>query len=159
MARTTDTRRATYTDQAPQLRYVRTLACDADHLWRLVTKPDHLSSWLGPTVLSDTQYGGFMVVTPARAEQTGIVTICDPPHYFRAAFDDPPHPASTVLVDVVPGQDGTHLIMTHGGIHHSLLAQYDTLWTGALDRLEQVVDGRIPAPPAGYLPKSAGGAD
>lgn len=143
MARTTDSRRATRTDQAPQLKYVRTYDCAADHLWRLVTRPEHLSSWLGPTVLSDTQYGGFMVVTPAQTEQTGMVTICEPPHYFRAAFDDPPHPASTVLVDVVPGQVGTHLILTHGGIRRSLLRQYDTLWTGALDRLGQVMEGKL----------------
>ncbi|WP_329000041.1 SRPBCC domain-containing protein [Kribbella sp. NBC_00709] len=141
MART-DTGRATRTDQAPQLRYVRTLGCDADQLWRLITKPEHLSSWLGPTVLSDTQYGGFMVVTRARAEQTGIVTICEPRHYFQAALDDPEHPASTVLVDVVPGHDGTYLILTHGGIHHTQLAQYNTLWTSALKRLEQVVEGK-----------------
>ncbi|WP_238155653.1 SRPBCC family protein [Kribbella soli] len=132
-------RRATHADQAPQLRYVRTFGCDADLLWRLITRPEQLSSWLGPTVLSKTQYGGFMVVTRAPAEQTGIVTICDPPHYFRAAFDDPPHPASTVLVDVVPGQDGTYLILTHGGIRDSLLAQYDRLWMRALDRLGRVI--------------------
>ncbi|TDW95010.1 uncharacterized protein YndB with AHSA1/START domain [Kribbella pratensis] len=157
MARTTETR-ATRTDRAPQLRYVRTFGCDADRLWRLITRAEHLSSWLGPTVLSDTQYGGFMVATQARAEQTGIVTACEPPHYFRAAFDDPPHPTSTVLVDVVPGHDETHLILTHGGIRHSLLAQFDTLWMGALDRLRQVVEGRAPATAPRYLPKSAGGA-
>jgi uncharacterized protein YndB with AHSA1/START domain len=121
------------------LRYVRTFGCDADRLWRLITQPELLSSWLGQTVLSDTQYGGFMFVTPRQAEQTGIVTVCEPPHYFRAAFDDPPHPASIVLVDVVPGQDETHLILTHGGIRHSLLGRYDTLWIDALDRLQQVV--------------------
>lgn len=142
MARTTETR-ATRTSGAPQLRYVRTFGCDADLLWRLITRPEQLSSWLGPTVLSDTQYGGFIVVTRASAEHTGIVTVCEPPHYFRAAFDDPPHPASTVLVDVVPGQDETHLILTHGGIRDRLLAHYDTLWMGALNRLGQVVQGKI----------------
>ena len=110
-------------------------------MWGLISKPELLSSWLGPTVLSDTQYGGFMVVTRAPAEQTGIVTVCEPPHYFRAAFDDPPHPASTVLVDVVPGQDETHLILTHGGIRQTLLSQYNKLWTSALNRLGRVVEG------------------
>lgn len=112
-------------------------------MWGLISKPELLSSWLGPTVLSDTQYGGFMVVTRAPAEQTGIVTVCEPPHYFRAAFDDPPHPASTVLVDVVPGQDETHLILTHGGIRQTLLSQYNKLWTSALNRLGRVVEGDI----------------
>lgn len=131
-------------------------------MWRLITRAEHLSSWLGPTVLSDTQYGGFVIATqvPAEqpAEQTGIVTACEPPHYFRAAFEDPPHPASTVLVDVVPGHGETHLILTHGGIRQSLLAQFDTLWTGALDRLREVVEGRASAIAPRFLPKSAGGA-
>lgn len=148
MARTPQTR-ATRTDRAPQLRYVRTFGCAADRLWKLITAPEQLSGWLGPTVLSDTQYGGFMVVAGPRVEQTGIVTVCEPPHYFRAAFDDPPHPASTVLVDVIPGQNETHLILTHGGIRHSLLAEYDALWTGAFDRLAQVADVRWRAEPRG----------
>jgi len=117
-------------------------------LWSLITRPELLSRWLGPTVLSDTQYGGFRVVTRAQAEQTGTVTVCEPPHYYRAAFDDPPYPASTVLVDVVPGQDETHLILTHGGIRQILLARYNKLWTDALNRLGRVVEDGLnrPAP-------------
>ncbi|WUJ67975.1 SRPBCC domain-containing protein [Kribbella soli] len=119
------------------------LGCEAERLWKLITRPENLSRWLGPTVMSDTQYGGFVVVTPARTEQTGSVTTCEPPHYFQAALDQPPHRASTVLVDVVPGRGGAHLILTHAGIHDTLLAKYDKLWTAALDRLRQLVEGQM----------------
>jgi hypothetical protein len=100
-----------------------------------------LSSWLGPTTLSDTQYGGFTIVTAAHVQHTGMVTTCAPPHYFQAAFNDPPHHPSTVLVDVVPAEGGSHLILTHGGIHQGMLHTYDVLWTEALDRLEKTVGG------------------
>jgi uncharacterized protein YndB with AHSA1/START domain len=139
MARISQERRAPRTSRAPQLRYVRTLDCDADRLWKLITRPELLSSWLGPTVLSDTQYGGFTVVTSPHVQHTGLVTICEPPHYFEAAFNDPPHHPSTVLVDVVPAQGFAHLILTHGGIHQGLVHTYDTIWTDALSRLEQLV--------------------
>ena len=151
--------RTTYaevTRRAPQLRYVRTLTCGADRLWDLITKPELLSGWLGATLLSNRQYGGFLVATGPQTQQTGIVTTCEPPHYFQAAFDDPPHPPATVLVDVVPARRGSHLILTQGGIHHSRLEHYDTFWRTALDRLEQAVEGRTPVTPVPRRPESAG---
>ncbi|WP_427892299.1 SRPBCC domain-containing protein [Kribbella sp. GL6] len=155
MARTT--RHAERTAQAPQLRYVRTLICDPDRLWNLITRPELLSSWLGPTVLSDTQYGGFVVETGARTQLTGIVTTCDPPHYFQANFNDTPHGPSTILVDVVPARTGAHLILTHGGICAGRIHHYDLFWTNALDRLTQAAAGNAPLPAVTYLPTSAGG--
>ncbi|MFD3406540.1 SRPBCC domain-containing protein [Kribbella sp. NPDC058693] len=140
MAQTTHVGPAT---RAPQLRYVRTLNCAADRLWNLITTPDLLSGWLGSTVLSDTQYGGFLVATGPRTQQTGIVTTCEPPHYFQAAFNDPPHHPTTVLVDVVPAQDGSHLILTQAGIHAGRVADYDTFWTAALDRLERAASDQV----------------
>nr|WP_167210209.1 SRPBCC domain-containing protein [Kribbella shirazensis] len=137
MARTTDAQRTTRTNRAPQLRYVRTFDCDAGRLWKLITRPELLSTWLGPAVLSDTQRGAFTVATGPRTQETGIVTTCEPPHYFQAAFDDPPHRSSTVLVDVVPALRGAHLILTHGGIRHGLIHHYDLFWTAALGRLRQ----------------------
>jgi hypothetical protein len=69
------------------------------------------------------------------------VTICEPPHYFQVAFDEPPHQPSTVLVDVIPADGDAHLILTHAGIHHGLLHTYDLLWTASLSRLGQRVAG------------------
>jgi uncharacterized protein YndB with AHSA1/START domain len=143
MARTTH---AEKTSRAPQLRYVRTLVCGAERLWKLITRPELLSSWLGPTLLSDTQYGGFVVVTGPETQETGIVTTCEPPHYFRADFNDPYHRPSTVLVDVVPAKRGAHLILTHGGISPGHLHHYDLFWTTALDRLVQAAAGNAPLP-------------
>jgi uncharacterized protein YndB with AHSA1/START domain len=139
MAHISQNRRAPRTARAPQLRYVRTVECDADRLWKLITLPELLSDWLGPTVLSDTQYGGFTIATGTDVQHTGIVTTCAPPHYFQAAFNNPPHHPSTVLVDVVPADRGAHLILTHGGIHQGMLHSYDVLWTEALARLEHTV--------------------
>ncbi|HWD78781.1 MAG TPA: SRPBCC domain-containing protein, partial [Kribbella sp.] len=117
------------TSRAPQLRYVRTLVCAADRLWNLITRPELLSSWFGPTQLSDSQYGGFAIETGPDTQETGLVVTCEPPHYFQAEFNDPAHRASTVLVDVVPARRGAHLILTHGGIPAGRLHHYDLLWT------------------------------
>jgi uncharacterized protein YndB with AHSA1/START domain len=106
-------------------------------LWDLITTPELLSSWLGVTLLSDTQYGGFVVTTGPQTQETGIVTTCEPPHYFQAAFNDPPHRPTTVLVDVVPAQRGSHLIVTQGGISAARLHHHDIFWTTALDHLEE----------------------
>lgn len=125
--------------QAPQLRYVRTLICDSDRLWRLITGPELISSWLGPTLLSDTQHGGFLVVTGPHTQETGTVTTCDPPHYFQASVNAGSHRPSTMLVDVVPARSGSHLILTHGGIVTGSLHHYDLFWTTALDRLVQAI--------------------
>jgi hypothetical protein len=103
--------------------------------------PDLLSSWLGSTLLSDTEYGGFLVMTGPHEQHTGIVTACEPPHYFQASVDDPPHSATTVLLDVVPARRGAHLILTHGGIHHSRLRHFDNLWRTALEQLDREVRG------------------
>ncbi|HET6743153.1 MAG TPA: SRPBCC domain-containing protein [Kribbella sp.] len=138
MAQTTH---AVRTPRAPQLRYVRTLICDADRLWDLITKPDLVSDWLGRTLLSDTEYGGFVVTTGAHTQQMGLVTTCEPPHYFHATFNDPPHNPTTVLVDVVPARHGAHLILTQAGIHHARLAHYDHFWTTALDKLTRSMGG------------------
>jgi uncharacterized protein YndB with AHSA1/START domain len=138
MAHISQERRAPRTSRAPQLRYVRTLECDADRLWKLITRPELLSSWLGPTALGDTRYGGFTIMAGPHGRHTGIVTTCVAPHYFQAAFSDPPHYPSTVLVDVVPADGCTHLILTHGGIHNGLVHSYDLLWTDSLSRLVQV---------------------
>ncbi|GAA3100311.1 uncharacterized protein YndB with AHSA1/START domain [Kribbella aluminosa] len=154
MAHTTHPER---TARAPQLRYVRTLNCDADRLWNLITRPELLSSWLGATLLSDTQYGGFLVAIAHHAQQTGIVTTCEPPHYFQADFNDPPHRPSTVLVDVVPARSGSHLILTQGGISAGRLHHYDIFWTTALERLVHAAAGHAPLPAVTHLPTSAGG--
>ncbi|GAA1566514.1 MULTISPECIES: SRPBCC domain-containing protein [Kribbella] len=145
------------TVRAPQLRYVRTLICDADRLWNLITRPELLGSWLGSTQLSDTQYGGFLVATGPQEHETGLVTTCDPPHYFQADFDNPPHGPSTVLVDVVPARTGSHLILTHGGISPGRVHHYDVFWTRALDRLTQAAAGNAPLSKGTQLPTSAGG--
>lgn len=106
-------------------------------MWKLITRPELLGTWLGPTALSDTEHGGFTIVTGPQTQETGIVTTCEPPHYFQAAFDNPPHHPSTVLVDVVPAGREAHLILTHGGIRNGMIHHYDVLWTAALDRLHQ----------------------
>jgi uncharacterized protein YndB with AHSA1/START domain len=137
MARISQDKRAPRTARAPQLRYVRTLECEADRLWKLITQPELIGTWLGPTTLSDTQYGGFSIVTGAHDQLTGIVTTCSPPHYFQAAFNNPPHHPSTVLVDVVPADQGSHLILTHGGLPREQLHRFDTFWSQGLRRLEQ----------------------
>ncbi|WP_344233522.1 SRPBCC domain-containing protein [Kribbella hippodromi] len=153
--------------RVPQLRYVRTLDCDADRLWSVVTRPGLLSQWLGATIMSDAQYGGFTVSTGVNAlepgqhtdQQTGMVTTCVPPHYFQATWDAPPHQPSTVLVDVVPGAHDAHLILTHGGLPQDLVESYDMFWTTALNRLHQFIGGRLPAHPARWqIPPTAGGA-
>ncbi|WP_350275538.1 SRPBCC domain-containing protein [Kribbella sp. HUAS MG21] len=137
MARTTDAQRTTRTNRAPQLRYVRTFDCAAGRLWNLITKPELLSTWLGPVALSDTEHGGFTVVTGPQTQETGIVATCEPPHYFQASFDNPGHQPSTVLVDVVPAVRGTHFILTHGGIRNGQIHHFDLFWTAGLERLRQ----------------------
>jgi uncharacterized protein YndB with AHSA1/START domain len=124
------------------LRYIRALDCDADRLWELITRPDLLGEWLGATVLSDTQYGGFAVAIDGGTQHTGLVMTCEPPHYLQASWDDPPHAPSTLLVDVVPGRQGAHLILTQGGLAPEAVTRYDELWTRALDRLAQYLARR-----------------
>jgi uncharacterized protein YndB with AHSA1/START domain len=135
------TRYGTRTARAPQLRYIRTLNCAAERLWKTLTTPELLGEWIGLTVFSDTQYGGFTVTTEPGTQYTGIVTACEPLHYFQAAWDDPPHPPSTLLVDVVPGRRDSHLILTHGGITPAHLDLFQTLWTTSLERLQQYIEG------------------
>ncbi|MEU8226296.1 SRPBCC domain-containing protein [Kribbella sp. NPDC048915] len=145
MARISQDRKASRTARAPQLRYIRTLECDADRLWKLITQPELVSTWLGPTTLSDTQYGGFTIATGAHTQHTGLITTCSPPHYFQLAFHHPPHHPSTVLVDVVPSDHASHLILTHGGLPRDLLPVYDRLWTESLTRLERTAAGGLRA--------------
>jgi uncharacterized protein YndB with AHSA1/START domain len=135
------------------------LDCHADRLWKLVTRPEFLGQWLGATIFSDTQYGGFTVTTGAHTQLTGLVTACVPPHYFKITWDDPPHQPSTVLVDVVPGTRGAHLILTHGGLAHGRIDDYDSFWSTTLNRLTQYAAGRLRSSRTRWqLPGTAGGA-
>ncbi|MFI5694063.1 SRPBCC domain-containing protein [Kribbella sp. NPDC051586] len=134
--------RTTGTDRSPQLRYIRAFDCDGDDLWELITTPEALSEWLGATILSDAPHGEFVVSTGATERRTGLVTACLPPHYFQAAWDEPPHPSSTLLVDVIHGTHRSDLILTHGGITPELVDTYESFWTARLDRLTQYVEAR-----------------
>lgn len=144
MAITRHRARTAGTDRSPQLRYIKAFGCDGGRLWDLVTTPRSLSEWLGATILSDAQHGGFTMVTGVGTQRTGLVTACLPPHYFQAAFDDLPHPSSTLLVDVIPGTGRSDLILTHGGIAPELVAGYESFWTRCLDRLSQYVERGVP---------------
>jgi hypothetical protein len=92
--------------------------------------------------MSDTEFGGFTVMTAPDGQQTGVVTVCEPPHYCQATWDIPPHPPSTVAVDVIPGRQQAQLVRTHRGLTPVLLNDHESHWTDRLDRLTRYVDNR-----------------
>src|SRR5262245_12534490 len=91
------------------------LDCSADALWRLVTGPDELASWLGSDVELELRAGGSgrLVDDDGQARRLRVDELVDGE---RLAFtwwpEDDEHAASEVVFAIEAREDGSRLLIT-----------------------------------------------
>jgi len=125
-------------DGEPELRLSWRLSCRPERIWPALTDPDLLSEWLGPTRLSDRDYGVFTVrCFDDGVERTGVVVTCNPGVSFQVNWDEPPNRRARISVELTPVAGGTLLMLTHHDVPRTLGASYQEQWQRRLRRLPQ----------------------
>jgi L-ascorbate metabolism protein UlaG (beta-lactamase superfamily)/uncharacterized protein YndB with AHSA1/START domain len=125
-------------DDEPDLQLIWRLECGPDKIWPALTHPDLLTQWLGPTYLSDTDFGVFRVVcSDDGVERTGVVVTCDPGVSLQVNWVEPTDQRTRLAVDLVPDGRDTLLILTYHDVPRTRGTAYQQAWHGRLRRLTQ----------------------
>jgi uncharacterized protein YndB with AHSA1/START domain len=144
---------ATQTATKPSLTLKRRLNAPAAKVFAAWTDPDKVKRWMGPgegTVLSvecDARAGGrFRWVMQNSAGEIHDVSgtyrefIANEKLVFTWAWKSTPERQSLVTVLLQPDGDGTLLTLTHEQFFdEEARDRHQQGWTGALDKLEQLV--------------------
>jgi uncharacterized protein YndB with AHSA1/START domain len=91
------------------------LDCPVDELWRLVSDPDEIASWLGRDVVLDLRPGGRGRLTDddGTVRHLAIDGVVDGEHLcFRWWPEEDEQAASTVVFAIEPAERGSRLIIT-----------------------------------------------
>lgn len=98
-----------------------------EDLWAALTTPERLARWFAP-VAGDLHLGGNYHIDfePGDDAQQvhGVITACDAPHELTVTWKAKTEEnSSEVHCTLTPGDSdsghsGTHLTLTHSGIHH-----------------------------------------
>jgi uncharacterized protein YndB with AHSA1/START domain len=131
----------------PEARLTWRLERGPERIWPALTDPALLSEWLGPTRLSDTEFGVFRIrCFDDGVERTGVVVTCDPGVSFQVRWIEPLDQRARLSVELAPAAGGTLLMLTYHDVPRTLSTSYRELWQLRLRRLTQYlgVDG-VPA--------------
>ena len=91
------------------------LDCPVDELWRLVSEPDEIASWLGRDVELDLRPGGRGRLTDddGTVRRLAIDGVVEGEHLtFRWWPEDDEESASTVVFAIEPAEGGSRLVIT-----------------------------------------------
>ena len=137
-------------DDEPDLQLSWRLECSPDKIWPALTHPDLLSKWLGPTQLSDTDFGVFRVrCSDDGLERTGVVVTCDPGVSLQVDWVEPRDQRTRVAVDLVPDGRGTLLMLTYHDAPRARGTAYQEVWQERLRRLTRHLGVDAEPAPAG----------
>lgn len=132
----------------PMLRIERRFAHPQEKVWRALTEPDHLSQWY-PFAVSgmDLRVGGIVNFDDGQGTAfDAVITELDPPRVFAFSERAPEvvvrESTDLIRFELRPQAEGCLLIFTHTFDDRPAAASYASGWTGCLDALESVLDGR-----------------
>lgn len=136
-------------DGRPVLRIERRLQHPPERVWRALTEPAELSRWYPfPVTGLQLRVGGSIRFDDGQGTvMDGVVTELDPPRVFAFSEHAPPEMEregdDLVHFELRPdGDDGCLLIFTHTFDDRPAAASYASGWSGCLDVLQMVLDGR-----------------
>ncbi len=142
-------------DGRPVLRIERRLAHPPEKVWRALTEPAELSRWY-PFAVTEMQLrvGGTIRFDDGQGiVMDAVVTVLDPPRVFAFSEHAPPEMSresdDLIHFELRPVGGGCLLVFTHVFDDRPAAASYATGWSGCLDALEMVLDGRPVEWPAG----------
>jgi uncharacterized protein YndB with AHSA1/START domain len=133
-------------EDAIALRYERRLAHPIDAVWRSITDPSELGSWLGRAEI-ELEPGGRYVSYHGPDEEMRVedrVLRVEPPTLFEHTFWEENAPRSVVRWELTPTDDGTLLVLTHtfGEEEVPDRARNAAGWHRIADMLAAHLDGR-----------------
>jgi uncharacterized protein YndB with AHSA1/START domain len=127
-----------------ELHLRRTLAFPVDRVWRALTDPAALAAWFwperfDPTAEVDLRVGGrYRISGPgAGLEVAGEYLTVEPPRRLVFTWQwAGEHDKTLVTVELTGGEDGTDLVITHGGFAADAARdEHAKGWSDCLDRL------------------------
>lgn len=126
--------------------FERTIDAPQERVWRLLTDPDSLSSWLAPTRL-DLRPGGEIEIDFGEegGPVVGHITELDAPRRLAYTWRSVGERESVVEWELHPYGEQTRLTLVHRGLPEAMSRGYGAGWHAHLDRLAAVVAGD-PAP-------------
>lgn len=134
----------------------RVFRAGLDHVYRYISKPEHILEWWGPEGLSVPVHNlDFSREGPWMSEMhapdgrvftvSGVVTRVDPPRAveFTWAWHDEGGARgheSQVLIELEPAGDMTRFTLTHSGLADQPSADSHTEgWTSSIRKLERIL--------------------
>lgn len=136
------------TDGAPAsgaelVRISRTWHAPVERVWAALTEPEQLQAWFWPsgfgsTVTADARVGGRYRIAAASPEMavSGEYLEVSPPHRLVLTWQwDGEQTRSTVRIDLLGGEHGSGLVLTHEGLPPDAVAEHEQGWSDCLDRL------------------------
>ena len=129
---------------APQLvRISRTLHAPIERVWAALTEPDQLQAWFWPagfgtTVTADARVGGRYRIAASRPEMAvsgEYLEVAEPQRLVLSWQWDGEQSRSTVRIDLLGGENGSGLVLTHEGLAPGAVAEHEQGWSDCLDRL------------------------
>ncbi|ADB29259.1 Activator of Hsp90 ATPase 1 family protein [Kribbella flavida DSM 17836] len=114
--------------------------CEPATVWAALSRPELLGEWLGPTVLSDTDFGVFSTrCLDDDVERSGTVVTCNPEVSLHVEWSEPGGHPDRIGAKLAPDQRGTLLTLTLQDKSRADAAAYRAVWEQRLERLGRVV--------------------
>jgi uncharacterized protein YndB with AHSA1/START domain len=90
-----------------------TVPLPPEEAWQLLTRREHLETWLAPHVELDPQEGGEVrVLGDDGVERLGEVESVDEPHRIRFTWSGPGEEPSVVEISLEPDDEGSRIAIT-----------------------------------------------
>ena len=124
------------------LRLTRYLDATPAEVWRTLTDPESLARWLARRAAVDATPGGTFDLRLAEDPSTwmsGRVLAVEPERVLELDWRYPGEEPSIVRFELVPGEQGTRLVVDHRRLDERSCMAYARSWERALDRLERGV--------------------
>jgi uncharacterized protein YndB with AHSA1/START domain len=121
----------------------RTFSADLDQVWRALTEPGELAAWFWPadygtTAEADAHVGGrYRIAAPSHqlAVEGEYLEVAAPRRLVTSWRWDGDDVRSVVRVDLLGGEHGSGLTLTHEGLPPDDVAPHEQGWSDSLDRL------------------------
>ena len=141
----------------PSVTLVRRLNATPAQVYAAWTRPEQIVKWWGPAgaymqhAVVDVRVGGtyrigFRTADGQENESSGVYreVVPDRRLVFTWTWRGTPERTSLVTVAIEPVDGGCELTFTHAQLFdESVAARHRDGWTGALDKLEALVEGRL----------------
>ena len=129
-----------------EIRFTRYYDARPHEVWAGLTEPDSLARWLAPAGDVELSPGGRFELRRSEGEPVKAqVRALERERLLELDWLDPAVGPSIVRFELTEEGDRTVLVLEHRRVEAQLGMRYLATWERHLDRLESLIDGRVPA--------------